>query len=144
MTSRWPYVCTKQWLGSHVCVQKNPVGIEFFSHVKTFFYSKQFAKQLTTWLKTSYWLPLGLRERGSDWDSQINNIFLLCYSTQPRSQERILIIRNWFMLTSNCRCMDAVESPNPSWLNCRSGCLVNVNWHGKTIVFGKEFLESAY
>ena len=50
----------------HICVQnnesaamfvykKNPVGIELFSHVKTFFYSKQFAKLLTTWLKTIYW-----------------------------------------------------------------------------------------
>ena len=47
------------------------------------------------------------------------------------------------MLTSNCRCMDVVESPNPSWLNCRTGCLVKVNWHGKTIVFGKGFLKSA-
>ena len=27
---------------------KNPVGIALFSHVKTFFYSKQFAKLLTT------------------------------------------------------------------------------------------------
>ena len=34
--------------------KKNPVGIELFSHVKTFFYSKQFAKLLTTWLKTIY------------------------------------------------------------------------------------------
>ena len=55
MTSRRPYLCTKQWIGGHVCrVQKNPVGIELFSHVKTFFYSKQFAKLLTTWLKTIY------------------------------------------------------------------------------------------
>ena len=28
--------------------KKNPVGIELFSHVKTLFYSKQFAKLLTT------------------------------------------------------------------------------------------------
>ena len=34
--------------------KKNPGGIELFSHVKTFFYSKQFAKLLTTWLKTIY------------------------------------------------------------------------------------------
>ena len=27
--------------------KKNPVGIELFSRVKTFFYSKQFAKLLT-------------------------------------------------------------------------------------------------
>ena len=38
MASRRPCLCTK----------KNPVGIELFSHVKTFFYSKQFAKLLTT------------------------------------------------------------------------------------------------
>ena len=51
---------------SHICVQnnesaamfvhqKNPVGIVLFSHVKTYFHSKQFAKLLTTWLKTIYW-----------------------------------------------------------------------------------------
>ena len=49
----------------HICVQnnesaamfvykKNPVGIELFSHVKTFFYSKQYAKLLTMWLQTIY------------------------------------------------------------------------------------------
>ena len=27
--------------------KKNPLGFELFSHVKTFFYSKQFAKLLT-------------------------------------------------------------------------------------------------
>ena len=54
MTSRRPYLCTKQWIGGHVCVQKNPVEVKLFSHVKTFFNSKQFAKQLllTTWLET--------------------------------------------------------------------------------------------
>ena len=36
-----------------LCTQKNPVGFELW-HVKTFFYSKQFAKLLTTWLKTIY------------------------------------------------------------------------------------------
>ena len=36
-----------------LCTKKNPVGIELFSHVKTFFYSKQFAKLLTTRLKTN-------------------------------------------------------------------------------------------
>ena len=51
MTSRRPYLCTKQWIGGHVCVRKNPLEIELFSHVKTFFYSKQCAKLLTTWLK---------------------------------------------------------------------------------------------
>ena len=37
-------------LGGHACVpkKKNPLGIELFSHVKFFFYSKQFAKLLTT------------------------------------------------------------------------------------------------
>ena len=56
MTSRRPYLCTKQWIGGHVCVQKNPVGVKLFSHVKIFFNSKQFAKQLllTTWLETIY------------------------------------------------------------------------------------------
>ena len=34
--------------------KKNPVGIELFSHVKTFFYSKQFAKLLTARVKTIY------------------------------------------------------------------------------------------
>ena len=47
------------------------------------------------------------------------------------------------MLASNCKCMDVVESPKPSWLNCRTGCVVKVNWHRKTIVFRKEFLKSA-
>ena len=36
--NRWPCLCTKTI----------NVGIELFSHVKTFFYSKQFAKLLTT------------------------------------------------------------------------------------------------
>ena len=35
--------------------KKNPVGFELYSHVKTFYYSKQFAKLLTTWQKTIYW-----------------------------------------------------------------------------------------
>ena len=30
-----------------LCTEKNPVGIELFSHVKTLFYSKQFADQAT-------------------------------------------------------------------------------------------------
>ena len=34
--------------------KKNPVGIELFSRVQTLFYSKRFAKLLTTWLKTIY------------------------------------------------------------------------------------------
>ena len=56
MTSRRPYLCTKQWIGGHVWAQKKiPLGIELFSHVKPFFYSKQFAKLLTTWLKTINW-----------------------------------------------------------------------------------------
>ena len=38
-TMNWP---------SYLCTKKNPEGIELFSHVKTFFYSKQFAKLLTT------------------------------------------------------------------------------------------------
>ena len=34
MTSRRPYLCTEQWIGGHVCVQKKPVGIELFSLVR--------------------------------------------------------------------------------------------------------------
>ena len=34
--------------------KKHRVGIELFSPVKAFFYSKQFAELLTTWLKTIY------------------------------------------------------------------------------------------
>ena len=39
--------------------KNNPVGIELFSHVKNFFFSKQFAKLLTTWLKTIYTCCIG-------------------------------------------------------------------------------------
>ena len=50
MTSRGHiYQCTKRWIGCHVCVQKKSCGNWIF------FYSKQFAKLLTTWLKTIYW-----------------------------------------------------------------------------------------
>ena len=54
MTSRRPYLCTKQWISGHVCVQKKSCGnwTLFTCMFKTFFYSKQFAKLLTTWLKT--------------------------------------------------------------------------------------------
>ena len=37
MTSRRPYLCTKQWIGGHVCVQKDPVGIELFHMLKLSF-----------------------------------------------------------------------------------------------------------
>ena len=58
--------------GGHICVQnnepaamfvykKNPVGIELFSHVKTFFYFMQFAELLTTWLKTMYRFHVAVR-----------------------------------------------------------------------------------
>ena len=43
-----------------LCTKKNPVRSELFSHVKTFFYSKQFAMLLTTWLKTIYRKSSGL------------------------------------------------------------------------------------
>ena len=33
---------------SCLCTKKNLVGIELFSHVKTFFYSKQFAADYVT------------------------------------------------------------------------------------------------
>jgi len=34
--------------------QTNPVGVELFSYVNTFFYSKKFAWLLATWVKTLY------------------------------------------------------------------------------------------
>ena len=46
LMSRRPCLCTKQWMF---------VYKKLFSHAKTFFYSKQFAKLLTTWLKTIFW-----------------------------------------------------------------------------------------
>ena len=46
MTSRRPYFRAKQC--GHVCVQNKCCGLELFSHVKTLFYSRQFAKLLTT------------------------------------------------------------------------------------------------
>ena len=36
--------------------QDNPVGIELFSYVKTFFCSNELAWLLATWVKTLYWL----------------------------------------------------------------------------------------
>ena len=56
MTSR-RYLRTKQWIGGHACAQKNPVGIERFSHVKTFlsFQANCKAADHATWLKTMYW-----------------------------------------------------------------------------------------
>ena len=58
MTSRRPYLCTKQWIGGHVCVQKNHVETELFSHVKTFLSFQAICKAAdhATWLKTIYWL----------------------------------------------------------------------------------------
>ena len=35
--------------------KKNPVGLELYSHVTTFYYAKKNGKLLTTWLKTIYW-----------------------------------------------------------------------------------------
>ena len=58
MTSGRPYLCTKHWIGGPcLCTKKNPVGIELFSHVKTFFVSKQFAKLVgrPAWLVRGNW-----------------------------------------------------------------------------------------
>ena len=38
--------------------QDNPVWIELFSYVKTFFCSNELAKMLATWVKTLYWLSV--------------------------------------------------------------------------------------
>ena len=48
MTSRRPYLRTKQWIGGHVCVQKKIMWkLNSFLMLKLFFHSKQFAKPLT-------------------------------------------------------------------------------------------------
>ena len=54
MTSRQPYLCTKQWIGGHVCVQKNPVGIELFSYVQNFLLFQAICKAADHRLKTIY------------------------------------------------------------------------------------------
>ena len=42
MTSRRPYLCTKQWIGGHVCVQKKIMWkLNSFLMLKLFFHSKQ-------------------------------------------------------------------------------------------------------
>ena len=54
LTSRG-YVCIQNNESAAMFVyKKKSVGIGLFSHVKTFFHSKQFANLLTTWLKTIY------------------------------------------------------------------------------------------
>ena len=104
MTSRRPYLWTKQWIGGHVCVQKkNPVGIELFSHVKTFFYSKQFAKLLTTWLKTIY-----------RFDKQNNNFARAPYFYQCKLLCRQCTNTTWKCLISPF--MEDVNKPRRGFL----------------------------
>ena len=43
MTSRRPHWVQNNEMAAMLVFQKTSVGIEFFSHVKTFFYSKKFA-----------------------------------------------------------------------------------------------------
>ena len=43
MTSRRPHWVQKNEMAAMLVFQKTFVGIELFSHVKTFFYSKKFA-----------------------------------------------------------------------------------------------------
>ena len=49
MTSQWPYLCYENNDSAAMLVYKKITWelSELFSHVKTFFYSKQFAKLLT-------------------------------------------------------------------------------------------------
>ena len=93
MTSRLPYLYTKQWIGCHVCVQKNRVGIELFSLVKTFFYSKQFAKLLATWLKTIY-RDLTIRQRRRPWKGHWK-IDSASFQTISRFSEVVLLWRGF-------------------------------------------------
>ena len=39
----------------------NPVGVELFSYVKTFFCYNKFAWLLVTWVKTVYWMDSDTR-----------------------------------------------------------------------------------
>ena len=105
MTSRQPYLCTKQWIGGHVCVQKKSVGIELFSHVKTFFYSRQFAKLLTTWLKTDYILCfiIPLKQKNNH-VNKLNMGFLSVPNLVPWliSDVNILDVRVWMINDQFC------------------------------------------
>ena len=58
------FVYTNMAADSLFCTKKNSVGIELFSHVNTFFFSKQFAKLLTTRLKTIYTQQLLSKQGG--------------------------------------------------------------------------------
>ena len=105
MTSRQPYLCTKQWIGGHVCVQKISVGIELFSHVKTFFYSKQFVKLKTTWLKTDYILCfiIPLKQKIITLN-KLNMGFLIVPNLVPWliSDVNILDVRVWMINDQFC------------------------------------------
>ena len=101
---------TFQWIvftwrhDGHICVQnndsaamfvykKNPVGIELFSHVKAFFYYKQFAELLTTWLITIY-RDLTIRQRGRPWKDQWK-IDSASFQTISRFSEVVLLRRGF-------------------------------------------------
>ena len=59
----------------HVCVQKKKLWeLNSFSHVKTFFYSKQFAKLLTTWLKTIYRRSADKEKMALNWPATSTHI----------------------------------------------------------------------
>ena len=67
------------------------VWIELFSHVKTFFYSKQFAELLTTWLKTIY-RDLTIRQRRRPWKGQWK-IDSASFQTISRFSEVVLLLK---------------------------------------------------
>ena len=73
--------------------KKHHVGIELFSHVKAFFYSKQFAELLTTWLKTIY-RDLTVRQRRRPWKDQWK-IDSASFQTISRFSEVVLLRRGF-------------------------------------------------
>ena len=73
--------------------KKHRVGIELFSHVKAFFYSKQFAELLTTWLKTIY-RDLTVRQRRRPWKDQWK-IDSASFQTISRFSEVVLLWRGF-------------------------------------------------
>ena len=73
--------------------KKHRVGIELFSHVKAFFYSKQFAELLTTWLKTIY-RDLTIRQRRRPWKGQWK-IDSASFQTISRFSEVVLLRRGF-------------------------------------------------
>ena len=73
--------------------KKHRVEIELFSHVKAFFYSKQFAELLTTWLKTIY-RDLTVRQRRRPWKDQWK-IDSASFQTISRFSEVVLLRRGF-------------------------------------------------